>query len=350
MNLKTHQKEKYSLELKRTIILEAILIFAFAQSITRVHQSIWVLLFGLLLFISLTAPIILFANPELVKAMRKQKRFAQNLFLALICILYFLTCGYGFASGQFNATPMAISFIWIGLCIVLLFQLPPRSPSLISDLVFVFILWLPSEFYLAGALGLPAAHPVMQPFFFLAVIIVIYYIFVNRAIDPGYTFKLKGDDYRHVVLNFLLYFFIAIIISLLGGFLSVSERLPSFSYLLWQLVRILFLVAIPEELLFRGAIYRLLVMKFKGRSYAVGRALLGSSLIFALSRANDTIGPLTDIDLAILGVWHAPLAHMLLAAVAGIFYGLVFIRTKKIVAAALVHLGVEWMWLVFFHG
>ena len=42
--------------------------------------------------------------------------------------------------------------------------------------------------------------------------------------------------------------------------------------------------------------------------------------------------------------------YFILATIAGIFYGRTFVRTGKVVPAALVHLAVDWMWSIFFAG
>jgi membrane protease YdiL (CAAX protease family) len=107
---------------------------------------------------------------------------------------------------------------------------------------------------------------------------------------------------------------------------------------------------LPEELLFRGVVYKLLVKQFQGKKWAVGNAMIVSSLIFGLTRGNSATPPYWDLSFGNFGIWHFPWAYVLLSSVAGYFYALVFIRTQKITAAAILHLLVDWTWLIFFHG
>ena len=181
-------------------------------------------------------------------------------------------------------------------------------------------------------------------------LLLIFSYLVVREFDIGFAFHLKGDDLRTVVLNFLLYFFTAIIIGMILGFLHISDRVPSLGQMISRFIIIFFFIAIPQELLFRGVIYRLLLRQFKGRRYAQGKALAISSLLFGLALGGTPSSPFIAIHLGALAVWQAPWAAMLLASIAGAFYGFVFIRTKNIIAAAALHVLVVWSWLIFFSG
>ncbi len=224
-----------------------------------------------------------------------------------------------------------------------------KTPSLF-DYLFVLLLWLPIEFGLLNDLDLPPGSGFLSPMNLMALSILIFAYLVIRQFDIGYSFRLKGEDIRIVILDFLLFFLIAVIIGMITGFLHISERIPDFGNIFARFAAIFFFIAIPEELLFRGVIYRLLLKQFHGKPYAVGKALVISSLIFGLAHGNNAVPPFLNISFGALGVWHVPWVYILLAAIAGVFYGLVFIRTKKIIAAAVLHLLVDWTWFVFFNG
>jgi hypothetical protein len=97
-------------------------------------------------------------------------------------------------------------------------------------------------------------------------------------------------------------------------------------------VAIFFFIAIPEEVLFRGTIHRYLerVLKWTPRA-----TLILSSIIFGVAHLDNppNVG-----------------YYFVLASIAGFFYGRTYLRTGKIVPAALVHLAVDWIWSVVFAG
>ena len=91
-------------------------------------------------------------------------------------------------------------------------------------------------------------------------------------------------------------------------------------------------IALPEEILFRGVIHRYLERVLRWSQLAT---LLLSSVIFGAAHLNNPPNVGT---------------YFLLATLAGIFYGRTFLRTGKVVPAAMVHLAVDWMWSVVFAG
>ena len=350
IKLKAHQKISFSRDLKRTIVFQAILVFAFAQTLVGVQQSVGATIITLLVFTAITAPLFLAANPELLKVLRNNRRQSLKQFIVLIGSLFVLTGLYAVTTNQLSGVYLAMSAVWFIIALLMIVLSGSKTFPSLFDYLFILLAWLPVQFAVFANVTLPAVQPFVQPFAIISVLFLLFAYPVLRQFNIGYSFNLKWDDYRIVVLNLLLYFFIAIIISVLGGFLTITDRMPSLGQTTLQLIRIFYLIAIPEELLFRGVIYRTLVKHFEGRSYAVGKALVISSVVFGLSRAFHPIAPTININFGSLGVWQMPLANMLLTTVAGFFYGLVFIRTKKIFAAAVIHLLVEWIWLVFFNG
>jgi len=350
MHIKSHQKKAFSTDLKRTIIFQAILTFVFAQSLIKVQQSVLGSIVTFIVFVALTAPFVLSANPTLVKLLRSDLQKSLKSFILLVSALFILSCLYAAATNQFSSPKVLAGGVWLVISTIMLFFLRRREAPAIIDYVYVIVLCVPIEFSLIGGMAVPPGAAIVQPFSVISLLLLIFSYLVVREFEVGFSFHLKGDDFRIVVLDFLLFFFIAVIVGMLTGVLSVSDRLPSLGQMVSQLVFIFFFIAIPEELLFRGVIYRLLVAQFKGRPYAVGKALAVSSILFGLANGGNSSPPFIAIHLGVLGTWQAPWAFMLLATIAGAFYGLVFIRTKNIIAAAAIHLLVDWSWFVFFSG
>ena len=348
MKLKKHQKEPFKKDIQRGVILFVLLTLVFALKIVPIPQSGLSLLFTMLVFIVFIAPIFIFANVTMIKLLRGEQARSFQKFVIFVSSLFVLAGGYAASTNQFSTLKFSFAGLWIVLCLFLLFKILQHSQTSIFDYFMVLVLWLPLQFSLFGEIHIPAVDSVTGAFSLLSLFLLIYAFYVIREYPMGFSFKLTGQDLRTVVLNFILFFFIMIIIGILTRLLAIADRIPQMSVVLSQLFFIYFFTALPQEFLFRGVIYRMLIRNFKGRRYAVGKALLISSLLFTLARANTPIGPVIGINFGPLGTWQAPWAYMILMTAAGLFYGLVFVRTKKITASAAIHLLVEWTWLVFF--
>jgi hypothetical protein len=108
-----------------------------------------------------------------------------------------------------------------------------------------------------------------------------------------------------------------------SGFLVWNPRLTA-ENLLVSPEHIYLMIAVPEELLFRGIIQNVCVRWIGSR-----RGLLAAAIIFGMAH-------LPDIQYAFL------------ATLAGVAYGWVYSRTERITASAVTHAGVDWIWRVAF--
>jgi membrane protease YdiL (CAAX protease family) len=91
-----------------------------------------------------------------------------------------------------------------------------------------------------------------------------------------------------------------------------------------------FLIAVPEELFFRGWLQNLLE-RHVGRE----RALLATAILFGLSHFNKRAAYFN---------WR----YVLLAAIAGIFYGRAWRRDRRVGASAVTHATVDSVWSLWF--
>jgi membrane protease YdiL (CAAX protease family) len=197
----------------------------------------------------------------------------------------------------------------------------------------VLFIWYTVEFGAAPDVGLPIGASLIG-YLKLALIVLFLYVVTlsNRLPDVGFTFSLNRRDWREVLINFALFGIIAIPIGLVTGFIKPSTVLPSLLEMIGRGVFIFLFIALPEEILFRGVIHRYLERVLRWSPVAT---LILSSVIFGASHLNNppNVG-----------------YYFILATLAGIFYGRTFVRTGKVVPAALVHLAVDWMWSVLFAG
>ncbi len=198
----------------------------------------------------------------------------------------------------------------------------------------VLFIWYSVEFGAAPDVNLPLGARGLIGYLHLALLVLLLYIVTlsQRLPELGFTFSLKRSDWREVIINFALFAVIAIPLGLITQFIKPSTQLPDPLFMIGQGLIIFLLIALPEEILFRGVIQRYLERVLR---WAQLPTLILSSVIFGASHLNNppNVG-----------------YYFILATIAGFFYGRTYLRTGKIVPAAIVHLLVDWIWVVLFKG
>jgi hypothetical protein len=198
----------------------------------------------------------------------------------------------------------------------------------------VLFMWYSIEFSTVPDVDLPVGASGLVGYLHLALLVLLLYIVTlsQRLPDVGFTFSLNRRDWREVLINFALFAVIAIPVGLITQFIRPSTQLPEPLFIIGQGLFIFLLIALPEEILFRGVIHRYLERVLR---WAQLPTLILSSVIFGASHLNNppNVG-----------------YYFILASIAGFFYGRTFLRTGKVVPAAIVHLLVDWMWSVLFAG
>ena len=142
----------------------------------------------------------------------------------------------------------------------------------------------------------------------------------------GFDLRLKWNDWNIGLREWLFYTPIAIALGLALGFLHWHRHIdrPWLIPLAWLFT--FFLIALPEEIYFRGWMQNLLERKL-GRT----ASLLVTAAIFGLSHFNKRTAFFN---------WR----YVLLAAIAGIFYGRAWRAERRIGASAITHTTVDTFW------
>lgn len=160
----------------------------------------------------------------------------------------------------------------------------------------------------------------------------IYAFVALRPIeDAGFDLRLTRCDVSHGLREFLFYLPIALPLGLLLGFLHThSLTLAQVKALPGQFARAwiftFFFIAVPEELFFRGWVQNLLERRM-GRN----AALIVTAALFGLSHFNKRAA-------------HFNWRYVLLAAIAGLFYGRAWLRERRVGASAVTHAAVDSVW------
>lgn len=215
-------------------------------------------------------------------------------------------------------------------------------------LLAVLCLWLPIEVGVLPGLKLPSDRGI--PVSHLLGLVAAVYLFqtVARLEGMGYTYRLPGRDWWIGTKYFSIFAaVIGVPIAVSLHFIASSTQVPPpWSWPLRGLF-IFFFIAVPEEILFRGILHNLVQKRLGGRLWP---ALIISSVIFGFAHANNSSPPYVPVQLPFLGVVLLPWVYILLASIAGVFYGLAYVRGGKLTTAALVHAMVDLWWSLFFHG
>ena len=149
----------------------------------------------------------------------------------------------------------------------------------------------------------------------------------------GFTFALTRDDLKQAISGFLGIGILLIPVGFQLGFLSYAPQRITFPVVLELTVLGYFLVALVEEILFRGIIQNILGELTHQKTVS----LLLAAVIFGLSHLNNATPGFAEPN------W----GYALMATLAGVAYGWVWQRTGKVTASALTHMMVNLSWGLF---
>jgi uncharacterized protein len=155
----------------------------------------------------------------------------------------------------------------------------------------------------------------------------IYGFIALRQLDgAGFDLRLRLRDAGFGLREVVLYTPLALALGLGLGFLHLHSEWPGLARIAGAWIFTFFFIAVPEELFFRGWLQNLLERR-------MGRipALLLTAALFGLSHFNKR---------AVLFNWR----YVLLAAVAGVFYGRAWRQERRVGASAITHATVDAIW------
>lgn len=228
----------------------------------------------------------------------------------------------------------ALSLLGIPVGLAALFEfIPPRTPKFCwQDALALAAIGLPVEFrWLAGSFPHPGLSALPK---FLLVDAALYaFLVVRRLEGVGYDFRARWRDLAVGLREWAFFAPIAIGLGLALKFIAFYQRTPGASAMAAALMVTFFFVAVPEELFFRGLLQNMLEARL-GR----GRALIVAAVIFGLSHFNK----------ANLQGSHFNWRYVLLAAIAGVFYGRAWHYRRRILASGLTHTLVDVIWGLWF--
>ncbi len=206
-----------------------------------------------------------------------------------------------------------------------------EAPGTWEDYVAVAVVWLPIEFrwmYRVFPYPAPLTHT-------LTILLalgagVAAFILLRRLGEIGYLLDWRRGYFTNFALLFVIFAAIAIPVGMKMHFLVWAPSIGRLRALPLSIIGILFFTAWPEEFLFRGLLQNLLSKTLKNSWLG----LFVAAAIFGLSH-----------------ILHAPYPnwkYVALASIAGVFYGLAWMRTRSLVPGVLMHALVDISWHLLF--
>jgi len=153
---------------------------------------------------------------------------------------------------------------------------------------------------------------------------------IRRLSGTGFDFHLHWSDWKTGLRELAFFAPIVIGIGWAIGFVHPHWNVPAPGRALVSWIGIFVFVAVLEELFFRAWVQNLLERRF-GRQ----AALVIASVLFGWSHFNKRSA-------------HFNWRYVLLATIAGIFYGRAWREQRRVPASAITHTFVDWLWYLWF--
>lgn len=251
-------------------------------------------------------------------------RTVRVLLPGLLVVPYLV---FAFSGGVFRWSYALIFFaVPAGLAALFEFLPPPSQKLSWQDAVALAVIGLPVEFrwFAAPFPGLSALPKI------LLLDAALYAFLVVRNLEGiGFDLRPRLRDLAIGLREWAFFTPIAIFLGWALGFIRFHATLPTVSAAAGAVLVTFFFVAVPEELFFRGLLQNMLTPRL-GQI----RGLLLASVIFGLSHFNKPL-PFN---------WR----YVILASIAGVFYGRAWGDRKRVFASAITHMAVDVVWSLWF--
>jgi len=167
------------------------------------------------------------------------------------------------------------------------------------------------------------------PKIYLADLALYLYLVVRRLGGVGYSFLPRLSAFYIGVREWLFFLPFALAIGFALHFIQFFPRHPSILHMVTALLVVFLLTAVPEEIFFRGILQNLVEGRVgRGIALAITAALFGLSHFSKGSAFN----------------WR----YVIIAAVAGIFYGRAWRAERQLLASSTTHMLVDVVWGLWF--
>jgi uncharacterized protein len=258
-------------------------------------------------------------------------RVVRVLVAGLLLVPYLI---FSLPRGEFQWIDAVVLF-GLPVAVAALFEfLPPGGvrPAIgklcWQDVIALAIVGLPVEFgWFRGSFPHPGLSSL--PKILLMDSVLYAFLVVRRLEGAGYDFRVRARDLVIGLRECGFFAPVAIVLGMAVGFIAPHGGMPTVSSASAALLVTFFFVAIPEELFFRGLLQNLLEPRV-----GYPGSLFVTAVIFGLSHFNKPL-PFN---------WR----YVLLATVAGVFYGRAWRDRHRLLSSATTHTLVDVIWSLWF--
>jgi membrane protease YdiL (CAAX protease family) len=156
------------------------------------------------------------------------------------------------------------------------------------------------------------------------------FLVVRRFSGVGFDFCFRRSDWKTGLRELVFFTPLVLTLGFALGFIHPHANRPHVGAAVLRWLLIFLFTALPEELFFRGWVQNLLERRLGRRT-----ALAIASALFGLSHFNKRAA-------------HFNWRYVLLAGIAGIFYGRAWREHRRLAASTITHASVDWIWGLWF--
>jgi len=245
------------------------------------------------------------------------------------CLLMFPYLVYGAGTGL---KPVAFLKLIVvaGFALGIYAVIPPRSQNFSwQDFAAMLVIAVPvyTGWY-RDTWSVPVYLDAMARLFAVA-LAAFAFLSVRRLDGVGYVWRMQAGDWAEAAKQLLFFLIIGIPLGFWLRFIAWHPRIEGIAAIAFSFVGIFLFIAMAEELFFRGMLQNLLEKSLKNEYLARGIA----SAIFGLSHIHHGFPN-----------WR----YVLMAGIAGWFYGTAWHNRRSLMAPSVVHAAVDTLWRHFF--
>jgi membrane protease YdiL (CAAX protease family) len=287
------------------------------------------LAFNLIAFAILLAGYLLPAAAGVTERLRRMLPHRIAWLAALPILAAYAIYAVGTGSSSFVHWGIALAYVLVPLALL---SLAEGTVPDWHDYLALVLLAVPAKLHWLSPLWpYPDSSVVgVMTALFAMNVAIVGFLFIRRLDGVGYLFGWSTNQITAVSLGLAGILVLDVPLGLATGFLHWAPGHVGWSSLPLSALAIFFFVAWPEEFVFRGLLQNMLSRTLKSQN--VG--WIATSVIFGLAHIGNGGFP----------NWR----YVLLATIAGIFYGWTWRKTGSIFGAALVHCAVDTIWHALF--
>jgi uncharacterized protein len=252
-------------------------------------------------------------------------RLLRVLSPAILALPY---VAFSLSTGQFRCA-FAVAMLILPIMLAALLEFSGRGTKLEWQDLMVLAILAATHILRLFQGAWPYSGLASLPKLFLIDIALYLYLVVRNLEGAGYCLIPRRQTFLIGLREWLYFLPFGIGLGAVLHFTHFHARLPASLTLVGAIVLTFLLVAIPEEIFFRGVLQNLLETRLGQRS-----ALLLASLLFGLGHFNK--GAAFN--------WR----YVLLATIAGIFYGRAWRAQRHLLASIITHTAVDVAWSLWF--